>query len=117
MAGSREKDRAGGSSLRPPRERRQRGTPKSTIGRPRALTDRQVGIILLEHARFLAWKALRKTVRSQRQLAQALGVSQATVSLAIRLGGHYKQASPARRAAELKRRREKLARMRARGLL
>src|SRR5258708_24326244 len=72
---------------------------RSTIGRPRALTDRQVGVILAEHARFLAWQALRQTVKSQRQLAREFGVSQATISLAVRSKGLYKQPSPERRAA------------------
>ena len=42
---------------------------KSTIGRPRTLTDRQVKIILDWHARFLVCRALRKTLKSQRELA------------------------------------------------
>jgi len=32
---------------------------KSTIGRPRRLTDDQVSIILAWHKQILAWKALR----------------------------------------------------------
>jgi hypothetical protein len=119
MAGSRGKDRAGDSSLRPPRKRRPRWTPivKSTTGRPRLLTDRQVALILLEHVRFAAWRTLRKTVKSQRQLAQELGVSQATISHVIHLHGEYKQVSPERRATEMKRRRGRLARLRTRGFL
>ena len=89
---------------------------KSTIGRPRALTDRQVEIVLAAHAQFLAWKALRNTVKSQRQLAREFGVCQATVSLAIRSKGQYKQVSPERRSAEGRRRRDTLARWRAKGL-
>jgi predicted transcriptional regulator len=90
---------------------------KSTVGRPRTLTDREVELILLEHARFLAWKALRNTVKSQRQLAHELGVSQATVSYVIHRHGEYKQVSPDRRAALIQRRRRKLARLRRWGLL
>ncbi len=67
---------------------------KSTIGRPRALTDRQVKIILAWRVRYLIWRALRKTLKSQRELARELGVSQATISQAIRLAGEYKQISP-----------------------
>jgi transposase len=67
---------------------------KSTIGRPRALTDTQVQIILAWHLRYLLWRALRCTLKSQRQLAQELGVSQGTVSHVIRMGGRYKLASP-----------------------
>jgi hypothetical protein len=78
---------------------------RNRIGRPRALTDRQVEIVLAEHARFLAWKAVRKTVKSQRQLAREFGVSQGTISLAIRSKGRYKQVSPERRIAKANRRR------------
>ena len=69
---------------------------KSTIGRPRALTDRQVKLILAWHVRYLVWRALRKTLKTQRQLACELGVSQATISYAVRLMGRYKQAAPSR---------------------
>ena len=74
---------------------------KSTIGRPRALTDHQVGIILAWHTRFLAWKALRKTLKSQRRLAQEFGVSQGTISRAVRFNGQYKQPSPEERPAQV----------------
>jgi hypothetical protein len=90
---------------------------KSTVGRPRALTDRQVRQVLAAYARFLAWKALRRTVSSPRQLATEFGVSRATIRLAIRSRGRYKQASPERRAEELRRRRRAFARLRAKGLL
>jgi transposase len=80
---------------------------KSTIGRPRALTDRQVKIILAWHVRYLLWRALRKTLKSQRQLAQELGVSQSTISHVVRLGGEYKQISPEERAAVTRRRRRR----------
>jgi transposase len=69
-------------------------THPSTSGRPRRLTDQQVAWLLEEHSRYLAWRALRTTVRSQRQLAKELGVSQGTVNLAIRWRGQYKQISP-----------------------
>jgi hypothetical protein len=90
---------------------------RSTIGRPRVLTDQQVEVLLAEHARFLAWQALRKSLKSQRELAREFGVSQATISLAVRSQGLYKQVSPEERNDELRRRREWLARLRARGLL
>jgi len=44
--------------------------------------------------RYLIWRALRKTLKSQRELARELGASQATISQAIRLAGEYKQMSP-----------------------
>jgi len=67
---------------------------KSTIGRPRVLTDRQVKIILVWHTRYLVWRALRKTLKTQRELARELGVSQSTISRVVRLVGYYKQISP-----------------------
>jgi transposase len=73
----------------PPPETRQ-----STMGRPRRLTDQKVAWVLAEYSRYLEWRTLRATVKSQRQLARELGVSQATVSLAIRSRGRYKQSSP-----------------------
>jgi transposase len=69
---------------------------KRTIGRPRMLTDRQVQQILTDYFRYLAWKALRKCVKSQRELAREFGVSQASINRVIRLRGAYKQRSPQR---------------------
>jgi len=71
---------------------------KNTIGRPRKLTDSQVKIILIWHARDLAWRALGNTLKSQRTLARELGVSQATISYVVRRGGEYKQVCPTPRA-------------------
>jgi hypothetical protein len=64
---------------------------KSTIGRPRKLTDEQVQVICAWHAEYLAWRAWGRSLRSQRELARELGVSQATISYAVRIGGQYKQ--------------------------
>jgi helix-turn-helix, Psq domain len=75
--------------------------PASTVGRPRLLTDRQVEVVLAEHVRFVAWGALRRAVKSQRQLAREYGVSQGTISRAVRSKGNYKQPSPESRAATL----------------
>jgi transposase len=69
----------------------------STIGRPRKLTDAQVKIILDWHARYGAWRAVGRTLKSQRTLARELGVSQATISYVVRRGGKYKQVCPTRR--------------------
>jgi len=120
MAAAKGRDRSRGGPSSPPlaeREAPSQEERKSTIGRPRVLTDRQVAMLLAEHERFLAWRALRKTVRSQRELARELGVSQGTVSRAVRSSGRYKQPDPENRAAELKRRRRRLAHLRAKGLL
>ena len=64
---------------------------KSTIGRPRKLTDQQVKVILAWHARFLWWRTYGKTRKSQRQLAREFGVSQSTISRVVRTGGIYKR--------------------------
>ena len=88
---------------------------KSTVGRPRGLTDRQVPEVLAEHARYLAWRALRSTVKSQRDLARELGVSPGTIGLVIRTGGQYKQVSPDQRAQELAARHLRLAAGRTEG--
>lgn len=120
MAAAQGRDRSRGgpfSTTFGEREAPVHGAPKSTIGRPRVLTDRQVEMLLAEHERFLAWRALRQTVRSQRELARELGVSQGTVSRAIRSRGRYKQPDPENRAVEMKRRRRRLAHLRAKGLL
>jgi len=63
----------------------------STIGRPRVLTDEQIQIILTCHSQYLAWKALRKTFKTQRELAREFGVSQGTVHRAVQLQGQYKR--------------------------
>jgi len=67
---------------------------KSTIGRPRRLTDQQVAMILAWHEQILKLKALRATVKTQRQLAQELGVAPSTVAHVIACQGQFKQASP-----------------------
>jgi DNA-binding MarR family transcriptional regulator len=70
---------------------------ESTIGRPRKLTDGQVRIILDWHARYVAWRALGRALKSQRTLARELGVSQSTISYVVRRAGKYKQVCPTRR--------------------
>jgi hypothetical protein len=89
----------------------------STVGRPRTLTDQQIRTILEEYANYLAWRALRRSVMSQRDLARAMGVSPATISYAVRLQGKYKQPSPDRRQANTKHRRRALGRLTRRHLL
>jgi DNA-binding MarR family transcriptional regulator len=67
---------------------------KSTIGRPRRLTDEQVARILSWHEQILALKALRATLITQRELAEDLGVAPATIARVIACGGQYKKRSP-----------------------
>ena len=90
---------------------------RSTIGRPRVLTYRQVRRVLAAYARYCAWKALRRRVKSQRQLAKEFRVSLTTIQRVIRSQGRFKQAPPEQRATELQRRRWYFARLRAKGLL
>jgi hypothetical protein len=69
-----------------------RSTHKSTLGRPRALTDAQIADIL-------AWHAKRQTLI---QKAAEHGVSPTVIRQVIRTGGKtYKQPSPEQRAANL----------------
>jgi hypothetical protein len=90
---------------------------RSTVGRPRTLTDQQIRTIMEEYANYLAWRALRRSVMSQRDLAHAMSVSPATISYAVRLQGKYKQPSPDRREANTKRRQRALRRLMRRHLL
>jgi len=83
---------------------------KSTMGRPRRITDEQVSIILAWHEQILTWKALRGALKTQRQLARDLGVSTATISRVIACRGLFKQPSPERRGEEVALRRRRLAR-------
>ena len=90
---------------------------RSTVGRPRLLADHQVEVILMERARFLAWRALRRTVKSERQLARKFGVSPTTIHRAIRTRGEYKQASPEERPGVIASRKRKLDRLQRKGWL
>jgi len=73
---------------------------KSTIGRPRALTDEQVARIFKWHDAILKWKARRSKLTTLRQLAKELGVTHGAITSVIRQRG-LKQASPEHRKAEL----------------
>jgi hypothetical protein len=88
---------------------------KSTIGRPRRLTDRQVAAILAWHEQIRAWKVLRGILKTQRQLAHELGVSPATISRVIARRGEFKQPSPETRFSERTQRRRRPAPSRLRG--
>jgi transposase len=90
---------------------------RSTVGRPRRLSDQQIKEVLEQYANYLAWRALRDSVMSQRELARAMGVSSATISYAVRLQGKYKQPSPDRRQTNVKHRRRALKRLMRRQLL
>jgi len=56
----------------------------ATIGRPRALTQEQVNLILTWHDAVRALSAQRKALKTLRQIAKELGVPPATVYNVIR---------------------------------
>ena len=67
---------------------------KSTIGRPRALTDKQIAKILAWHEELSAWRARGAHLKSLRQLAREFGVSPSTILQVIHSRGSYKKSSP-----------------------
>jgi transposase len=82
---------------------------RSTVGRPRKVTDQQVAIILEWHDTLLAWKKTRRMLKSYRQLAKDLRLSRGAVANVIQQRGMYKQPSPERRDMELRERRERMS--------
>jgi hypothetical protein len=79
-------------------------SPRSTVGRPRRLTDAQI-------AEILAWAASRRTTG---QKAAELGISRSVLTRVISTGGRfYKQPSPEKRTATLSAARRRRARLRA----
>ena len=74
---------------------------KSTVGRPRRVTDAQIRTILDWHETLLACQAKRKNTRTIRQLAAQLGLSTATISDVIRSRGEFKQPPPDERARNI----------------
>ena len=89
---------------------------KSTVGRPRRITDEHVARILTWHAEVLAWRAMGAKLKSRRQLAKELGVSPSAVGYVISHRGEYKQPSPEKRGGELEERHQRVAQLRTRGL-
>ena len=69
-------------------------TRKSTMGRPRRLSDADVARILDWHEARRAWWAAGASLKSRRALAAELGVSPSTISHVIACQGCYKQPSP-----------------------
>ena len=86
---------------------------KSTVGRPRRVTDVQIRTILAWQAELVQLKAARKAVKTIRQLARELQLSTATISDVIRKHGVFKQPSPEEREATLRQRRATLGGSRA----
>ena len=73
---------------------------KSTIGRPRILTDEQVVAIMAWHDARSVWRAQRAAVKTLRQFAKEMGVTHGTITYVIRRRGELKQASPDKRDKE-----------------
>jgi NAD-dependent SIR2 family protein deacetylase len=87
---------------------------KSTIGRPRAVTDEQIAAILTWHKAVLALETLRKLLKSLRQLCDEMHLSKGTIHYVVRRHGDLKQPSPEHRQSELRERRRRMKRVRVR---
>jgi hypothetical protein len=72
---------------------------KSTIGRPRVLTDAQVAAVFAWHDAVRMLKAQRAAIKTLRQLANSLGVTHGAITSVIRRG-QLKQLSPELRGDE-----------------
>jgi predicted transcriptional regulator len=81
---------------------------RSTVGRPRALTDAKVARILAWDD---AWREARLRLKTLKELALELGVSEKTIRRAIACGGRYKGPSPERHKSEVAQRRRLLNRL------
>ena len=79
---------------------------KSTVGRPRALTDAQITAILEWH----------KNRKSFKQVAREHGVSVNTIQYVIRTNGQYKQCAPEQRGPTKAQRRQRIAELKAKYL-
>jgi len=79
----------------------------STIGRPRSLTDSEVGEIL-------TWHHTRRTVA---EVAREYRVSVSTIHTIIRRNGRYKAPSPEERSRVIAERAVRLHRLRAHYLM
>jgi hypothetical protein len=73
---------------------------KSTMGRPRRVSDADVERILTWHEARRAWVAAGAALKSRHALAVELGVSPSTISHVIACRGCYKQPSPELRERE-----------------
>ncbi len=78
---------------------------KSTVGRPRSLTDEKVAKVLAWDE---AWRDARVRLKTLKEFALELQVSQKTIRRAIEGRGEYKQPSPERRESAVAERRRVL---------
>jgi len=85
---------------------------KSTVGRPRLVTDAQIARILEWHDALMAWKAQRKTLLTVCELARELQLSRGTIHDVVRSRGQLKQPSPEHREAERALRRQRMRQIR-----
>ena len=69
---------------------------KSTIGRPRVLTDEEVAVVLAWHQEVMAWRRSGALIKTRAELASELGVSASTITRVIARHGEYKRESPDR---------------------
>ena len=77
---------------------------KSTVGRPRVVTDEKV-------AKILAWDDARRRLKTRKELALELGVSESAIGHVIARRGQYKQPCPERRQSEVIKRRQLMNRL------
>ena len=80
---------------------------KSTVGRPRKISDTQVAVIL-------AWYASPRSIPA---LARSMGLSPSAVDNCIRCKGRYKQPSPEQRGESVRSRRARLKKLHTAGWL
>jgi hypothetical protein len=90
---------------------------KSTLGRPRALSDEDVAVVLCWFVQVEAWKAVYRQLKTRRDLAEQLGVSLSTIDHVIANLGTFKQPSPEQRVSTLEARHRHFAKLRELGLL
>ena len=90
---------------------------KSTVGRPRVLSNAEVTRILAWHAELMKWKAQRASIPTLRQLARELHVAPATVSAVIARRGQFRQPPPEDLPCELERRHRRFKNLRIKGFV
>jgi hypothetical protein len=67
---------------------------KSTIGRPRSLTDEEIAVVLAWHQEVMTWRRSGALIKTRAELAHELGVSPSSITRVIARHGEYKRGSP-----------------------
>jgi hypothetical protein len=87
---------------------------KSTVGKPRKVTDAQIVTILAWHEAIQKFEAQRKALKTLRELCKELGLAKGTIHRVIRQHGQLKQSTPELRKLELQARRQLIRSIRKR---